>query len=86
MTVEFLCAFLETLTLGLDSSQYTFDQSIPRLKFRQILEDGRFQSFYGIHTPVDPVTTFVPVEWGYKRNDKFVGLMKICLKILISIK
>ncbi len=34
----FFCVFMELLTLGLDSSQYTFDQSLLRLKFRQILE------------------------------------------------
>ena len=41
-----------------------------RLKFRQILEDGKFQSYDGIHAPVDPITTVVPVEWGFKWNDK----------------
>ena len=67
----FVCAFMETLTLGLDPSQFTFDQSLLRLKFRQILEDGEFQSFDGIHVPVDPIATIVPVEWGFKWNDKF---------------
>ena len=37
----FVCAFMETLTLGLDPSQYTFDQRSLRLKFRQFLEDGQ---------------------------------------------
>ncbi len=33
----FVCAFKETLTLGLDPSQYTFDQSLLRRKIPKFL-------------------------------------------------
>ena len=70
----FICAFMETLTLGLDPSQFKFDQASLRLIFKQILEGGEFKSFDGILVPVEPVITIVPIEWGYKWDDKFENL------------
>ena len=71
-----VCACMELLTLGLDPSQYTFDQGSFRFAFRNFLLENKVQFLDGTYTPRPVEITNISVDWGYKWPDKFANLIE----------